>query len=49
MNVVSDLQLTRDINIIFKRPQSKNNSALYLKILGKKSKKYFRKDEIIKI
>jgi N,N'-diacetyllegionaminate synthase len=42
-------ELFSDQNIIFKRPQSKNNSTLYLKILGKKSKKSFRKDEIIKI
>lgn len=42
-------ELFSDQNIIFKRPQSKNNSALYLKILGKKSKKPFRKDQVIKI
>ena len=48
-NNIKKNELFSDQNIIFKRPQSKNNSTLYLKILGKKSKKYFRKDEIIKI
>ncbi len=48
-NNIKKNELFSDQNIIFKRPQSKNNSTLYLKILGKKSKKSFRKDEIIKI
>lgn len=48
-NSIKKNELFSDQNIIFKRPQSKNNSALYLKILGKKSKKSFRKDEMIKI
>jgi len=48
-NSIKKNELFSDQNIIFKRPQSKNNSALYLKILGKKSKKTFKKDELIKI
>lgn len=37
-----------DQNIIFKRPQLKDNSKLYFKILGKRSKKNFKKNQIIK-
>ena len=42
-------ELFNDQNIIFKRPQTQNNSTLYLKILGKKSKRNFKKNQIIKI
>ena len=38
-----------DQNIIFKRPQLKDNSRIYLKILGKRSKKNFKKNQIIKL
>ncbi len=37
-----------DKNITFKRPQLKNNAIIYLKIFKKKSKKNFKKDELIK-
>jgi N,N'-diacetyllegionaminate synthase len=37
-----------DQNLIFKRPQLKDNSKLYFKILGKRSKKNFKKNQIIK-
>ena len=40
--------LFNDENIIFKRPLIKNNGSLYSYILGKKSKKNFKKDELIK-
>jgi N,N'-diacetyllegionaminate synthase len=46
---INKKDLFNDQNITFKRPQSKNNSMLYLKILGKKSKKNFKKNEIIKL
>ena len=38
-----------DQNIIFKRPQLKDNSKIYFKILGKRSKKNFKKNQIIKL
>ena len=41
-------EILNDQNIIFKRPQLQNNAELYFKVLGKKSKKDFKKDQIIK-
>tara|TARA_B100000989_G_scaffold289205_1_gene260751 strand:- start:753 stop:1748 length:996 start_codon:yes stop_codon:yes gene_type:complete len=38
-----------DKNIIFKRPLIKNNGNIYFKILGRKSKKKFKKNEFIEI
>ena len=41
--------ILNDQNIIFKRPQLQNNAELYFKVLGKKSKKNFKKEQIIKL
>ena len=41
-------EILSDQNITFKRPQSKNNAELYFKVLGNKSKKNFKKDQVIK-
>ena len=42
-------EVFNDKNIIFKRPLIKNNGHLYLSILGKKSKRNYKKNQLIKL
>ena len=47
-NIVKN-EVFSDKNIIFKRPLVKNNGHLYLSILGKKSKRNYKKNQLIKL
>lgn len=42
-------EVFNDKNIIFKRPLVKNNGHLYFSILGKKSKRNYKKNQLIKL
>lgn len=47
-NIVKN-EIFNDKNIIFKRPLVKNNGHLYLRILGKKSKRNYKKNQLIRL
>ncbi len=42
-------EIFNDKNIIFKRPLVKNNGHLYLRILGKRSKRNYKKNQLIEL